>query len=176
MRRAMKVAIPAESHAGEKRVAIVPESVKRLAAKKISLAIESGAGARSNYGDDEYRGLGATVEASAGALLADADVVIRLRVPTIDEISALKEGTALVAPIYPLVRLDLVRALAERKVTTISVDSIPRTTVAQMMDVRARRRPAPATTPSSPPRRASRASSRCSSPPRARSRRRRCSS
>jgi len=135
MRRAMKVAIPAESHAGEKRVAIVPESVKRLAAKKISLAIESGAGSRSNYGDDEYRGLGAAVEASAGALLADADVVIRLRVPTLDEVSALKEGTALVAPIYPLVRLDLVRALAERKVTTISVDSIPRTTVAQMMDV-----------------------------------------
>jgi len=131
----MKVAIPAETHAGEKRVAIVPESVKRLAAKKVSLAVEAGAGARSQYADDDYRGLGATVEATADALFQDADVVVRLRVPSIDDVARLREGSALIAPIYPLVRHDLVRALAARKITAIAVDSIPRTTVAQMMDV-----------------------------------------
>ena len=131
----MRIAVPKESVAGERRVPIVPETVKRLAAKKIEVSVESGAGVESRVSDDEYRAVGATIEASSEPLFAAADVVVRLRIPTIEEIGRLKEGSALVSPLYPLINGDLVKALAARKITSIAVDMIPRTTVAQMMDV-----------------------------------------
>ena len=131
----MRIAVPKESVAGERRVPIVPETVKRLAAKKIEVSVETGAGVESRVSDDEYRAVGATIEASSEPLLAAADVVVRLRVPTLEEIGRLKEGSALVSPLYPLINGDLVKALAARKITSIAVDMIPRTTVAQMMDV-----------------------------------------
>lgn len=131
----MRVVVPKELAPGEKRISIVPESIKRLAAKKIDLSIEAGAGERTNLGDEDYRSAGATVEATPEALFTSGDVVMRIRVPSVSDVAKLKEGSALVSPIFPLVNLELVRALAARKITTISVDSIPRTTVAQMMDV-----------------------------------------
>ena len=131
----MRIAVPRESTVGERRVPIVPESVKRLVAKKIDVSIESGAGVPSQVTDDDYKAMGATIEPTFDALAAAADVVVRLRVPTLDDIAKLKEGSALVSPLFPLVNLDLVKALAARKITSIAVDMIPRTTVAQMMDV-----------------------------------------
>ncbi len=114
---------------------MVPESVKRLAAKKVDVSIESGAGAASFAADDEYRAAGARVDASLGALLADADAVLQIRPPTVEEIKQLKEGSTLVSLLFPLVNHALVRALAARNVTAVAVDMIPRTTLAQMMDV-----------------------------------------
>jgi NAD(P) transhydrogenase subunit alpha len=131
----MRIAVPRESTVGERRVPIVPESVKRLVAKKIQVSIESGAGVPSQVADDDYKAVGATIEPTFEALAAAADVVVRLRVPTLSDIAKLKEGSALVSPLFPLVNLDLVKALAARKITAIAVDMIPRTTVAQMMDV-----------------------------------------
>ncbi len=131
----MRIAVRKESAAGERRVAIVPDSVKRLAAKKIEVSVEAGAGAASFASDDDYRATGARVDASLPALLLDADAVMQVRAPSLDEIKRLKEGSALVSLLYPLVNLELVRALAERKVTALAVDMIPRTTLAQMMDV-----------------------------------------
>jgi len=116
-------------------VAIVPESVKRLTAKKIDVSVEAGAGAAAFASDDEYRAAGARVDASTEALLADADAVIQIRPPSVAEVAQLKEGSALVSLLFPLVDQDVVRALAARKVTSFAVDMIPRTTVAQMMDV-----------------------------------------
>ena len=120
---------------GERRVAIVPDSVKRLSAKKVDVSVESGAGAAAFASDDEYRAAGARVDGSATALIADADAVVQIRAPSIDEVRKLKEGSALVSLMYPLVHLDLVRALVDRKITALAVDMIPRTTLAQMMDV-----------------------------------------
>jgi NAD(P) transhydrogenase subunit alpha len=131
----MRVAVRKEGAAGERRVAIVPDSVKRLVAKKIEVSVEAGAGALSFAADDEYRAAGARVDASLDALLADADAVIQIRPPTPVEVKRLKEGSALVSLLYPLSDQLVVRALADRKVTSIAVDMIPRTTVAQMMDV-----------------------------------------
>jgi NAD(P) transhydrogenase subunit alpha len=131
----MRLAVLKETFGGEKRVAIVPESVKRLAAKKIDVSVQSGAGEASYFGDDEYTGAGAAVEATTGALLAAADTVIQIRTPTVEDVGKLKEGTALVSAIYPLVNKDLVKALAARKITAFAVDMIPRTTLAQMMDI-----------------------------------------
>lgn len=131
----MRIAVLKEPAAHEKRVPIVPDSVKRLGQKKIEVVVEAGAGERALASDAEYTKDGAKVEPSAAAAIAAADAVMRLRIPTLDEVAAMKEGSALFAPILPLVNHDLVKALAARKVTTFAVDFIPRTTVAQMMDV-----------------------------------------
>ena len=131
----MRIAVRKEGGPGERRVAIVPESVKRLTAKKIDVSVEAGAGAAAFASDDEYRAAGARVDASTEALLADADAVIQIRPPSVAEVAQLKEGSALVSLLFPLVDQDVVRALAARKVTSFAVDMIPRTTVAQMMDV-----------------------------------------
>jgi len=119
----------------ERRVAIVPESVKRFAQKKIDVAIESGAGEGAFFSDAEYAAHGAAVEADRAKAIAAADAVMRIRIPTVAEVGSLREGTALFAPLLPLVSRDLVAALAARRVTAFAVDFIPRTTVAQMMDV-----------------------------------------
>jgi NAD(P) transhydrogenase subunit alpha len=131
----MRIAVRKESAPGERRVAIVPDSVKRLAAKKIEVSVEAGAGVSAFASDDDYRATGARVDASLAALLADAEVVMQVRAPSLDDVKQLKEGSALVSLLHPLVNLELVRALAERKVTALAVDMIPRTTLAQMMDV-----------------------------------------
>lgn len=131
----MKIAVLKEAVAHEKRVPIVPDSVKRLGQKKIDVVVEAGAGDRSLALDADYTKEGAKVEAGAAAAIAAADAVMRLRIPTLEEVSAMKEGSVLFAPLLPLVNHDLVKALAARKVTSFAVDFIPRTTVAQMMDV-----------------------------------------
>jgi NAD(P) transhydrogenase subunit alpha len=131
----MRIAVRKEIAAGERRVAIVPDSIKRLAAKKIDVSVQSGAGASSFASDSEYLGAGARVDASAEALLSDAEAVVQIHPPRVDEVARLPAGTVLVSLVHPFVNPDLVRALAARKITAIAVDMIPRTTVAQMMDV-----------------------------------------
>jgi NAD(P) transhydrogenase subunit alpha len=131
----MKIAVRKESAPGERRVAVVPDSVKRLGAKKIDVTVEGGAGAAAFASDDEYRAAGARVEPDLAAVLADAEVVVQIRPPMLADVALLREGSALVSLLYPLLDLELVRALAARKVTALAVDMIPRTTVAQMMDV-----------------------------------------
>jgi NAD(P) transhydrogenase subunit alpha len=131
----MRIAVPREDAGAEKRVTLVPESVKRLAAKQISTSIEAGAGVRARVSDEEYKAAGGTIETSREALFAGADAIVRVRVPTADEIGKMKEGATLIAPLYPLINPDLVRALVARKMTAIALDLIPRTTLAQMMDV-----------------------------------------
>jgi NAD(P) transhydrogenase subunit alpha len=131
----MRIAVRKESASGERRVAIVPDSVKRLASKKIEVVVEAGAGVGAYASDAEYQGVGARVDAGLAAMLAEADALVQIRPPTLEEVASLREGSVLVSLLYPLVSPELVRALAARKVTSIAVDMIPRTTVAQMMDV-----------------------------------------
>ncbi|HWQ70380.1 MAG TPA: Re/Si-specific NAD(P)(+) transhydrogenase subunit alpha [Patescibacteria group bacterium] len=131
----MRVAVPKEIESGEKRVAIVPETVKRLAKKGIEVCVESGAGEGSCFRDGEYEEAGAAIEPSAEALLAATDVVIKIQRPTTAELLKIREGTTIISLLYPMVNQDLVQTLAARKITAIAVDSIPRTTLAQMMDV-----------------------------------------
>lgn len=116
-------------------MALVPETVKRLAAKKITAVVEASCGEGSLSPDAEYAGAGAAVEPGREAVLGSADAVLRLKIPTLAEVAELREGSVLIAPILPLLNTELVAALAQRKVTTVAVDAIPRTTVAQMMDV-----------------------------------------
>ena len=129
----MKIGVVRESIAGERRVALVPESVKRLIGKKHEIVVESGAGVASGASDDDYRKAGATVGTADDAW--GADFVCKVAVPTDAEVLRVREGAALVSLLYPLVNRALVDKLAAHKVTSLSLDAIPRTTLAQMMDV-----------------------------------------
>ena len=131
----MKIAVLREAAEHELRVPIVPDSVKRFAQKKIDVVVESNAGARALAADADYEKEGAKIEANEKAAIDAADAIVRLRTPTLEEVARLKEGSVLIAPLLPLVNHDLVKALAARKISAFSVDAIPRTTLAQMMDV-----------------------------------------
>jgi NAD(P) transhydrogenase subunit alpha len=131
----MRLAVPKEQAPGETRVAIMPETVKRLVAKKIEVVVETNAGQGAFVRDEDYRAVGASIEPSADAAFAKADVVVQIHPPKPAEIAKLREGSTLISLLYPLTNGELVRALAERRVSAISADMIPRTTLAQSMDV-----------------------------------------
>jgi NAD(P) transhydrogenase subunit alpha len=137
---AMKVGIPKEIVAGERRVAVIPETVKRLAGMKVEAAVEAGAGEGAFIPDSEYEAAGAAVVQDAAEVFG-AELVIKVNAPTTDgsagrcELDLLKEGSALVALLYPRTNADLVRKLARAGVTSLSLDLMPRITRAQSMDV-----------------------------------------
>jgi NAD(P) transhydrogenase subunit alpha len=130
----MKVAVPRETQPGERRVALVPESCKKLIAKGMQVIVESGAGESSYFSDDAYRAAGAEIETSVEKLLGGADFVLTVQPPTPAEVARYREGAYLLGSLLPVKYLDTARALAERKITAFSTDSIPRTTRAQSMD------------------------------------------
>lgn len=130
----MKIAVPKETLAGERRVALVPESCKKLTGKGIQVAVETGAGDSSFFPDDAYRSAGATIETDPAMLLAGADFVTTVQPPRPSQVAHLRDGAYLLGSLLPIKNLDSVRALAERKVTSFSTDLIPRTTRAQAMD------------------------------------------
>ncbi|MFQ5829202.1 MAG: Re/Si-specific NAD(P)(+) transhydrogenase subunit alpha [Candidatus Methylomirabilia bacterium] len=131
----MRIAVPKETARGELRVAIIPDSVRRLVKHGYEIAVESGAGAGAHFPDAAFQEAGATIEPSVESLLAAADTVVKIQEPSPQEVEALRAGTKLVSLLLPLVNLDLVRTLAAKKITAIAVDSIPRTSLAQTMDV-----------------------------------------
>jgi NAD(P) transhydrogenase subunit alpha len=131
----MKIGIPREIAPFERRVAIVPETVRKLAPRKIEVLVQSGAGEGAFVSDAEYRDAGATVVASVEELVSRADAIVKVNKPAPEEIARFREGTALVSLLYPLSNADLVRALAERRMLVVALDMIPRTTLAQAMDV-----------------------------------------
>jgi H+-translocating NAD(P) transhydrogenase subunit alpha len=130
----MKVGVLKETDPGEKRVALVPETVRKLAAKKIESLIERGAGLLSGISDAEYESAGATL-GSRDEVLARCDTLLKVARPTLVELGRLKEGLALVSLQYPLSSPELVHAALQRKLTTLALDMIPRTSLAQSMDV-----------------------------------------
>ena len=131
----MKIGIPRETAPGERRVALIPETVKKLAAKKIEAVVEAGAGLASSFSDEEYQAAGATVASSFEDLVSKSDAIVKVVRPSDGEMGKLKEGTALVCLQYPLSSPDFVKAAAAKKLMTVALDMIPRTTLAQAMDV-----------------------------------------
>jgi NAD(P) transhydrogenase subunit alpha len=114
----------------------VPDALRELSKHKLELVIEAGAGEKSGMADRAYEAAGAKVAPDAGALYAGSDLVVKVQAPVDDrEADRLREGQALVCVLQPLVRGALVRRLAERKVTSFALDLMPRTTLAQTMDV-----------------------------------------
>jgi H+-translocating NAD(P) transhydrogenase subunit alpha len=132
----VKLAVPREARAGERRVALVPESVKRLASTAgVDVAVEASAGASASFSDDDYRTAGASIEISRAALLEGADFVVKIQPPSLDEIREMRPGTVLAGVLDARTDPGLLRALAAQRLTAVALELVPRTTLAQMMDV-----------------------------------------
>ncbi|MDE0364639.1 MAG: NAD(P) transhydrogenase subunit alpha [Gammaproteobacteria bacterium] len=130
----MLVATPKESWAGELRAALVPAGVKKLVGAGLEVAVEAGAGAAAGYPDSEYISAGATIAGDRAELLGSADVLLRVRKPEAAETGLLKPGCVHISFLDPFNEKPLVASLAERGVTLVSMEMIPRTTKAQKMD------------------------------------------
>jgi H+-translocating NAD(P) transhydrogenase subunit alpha len=129
----MKVGVARESEPGETRVAVVPDTARRLVGDGVEVLVEQGAGEAAAFVDADYEHAGAR-PAAPEELYAEADVVCKVRKPSVAEVERLREGQVLIALLQPLVDPDLTRALAAHGVTAFSLDSIPRVTRAQPMD------------------------------------------
>ena len=128
----MLIGVPAESLAGETRVAVTPETVKKLKAQGHVLRVESGAGVAASVTDAAYEAAGAEIVDAAGAW--DVDLVLKVRCPTAAEAPGLRAGSTLVGMLNPFDAAGLQR-LAQAGVTAYALEAAPRTTRAQSMDV-----------------------------------------
>ena len=134
-KKALLIGVPRETLAGEKRVATVPEVVEKLIKLGFSVAVESGAGDAANFSDDSYRAAGAQVIEGAARLYEAADMVFKIGVPTPQEVALMHAGQTLVSFIWPAQNPELMKQLADKKVTVLAIDSLPRTlSRAQKMD------------------------------------------
>src|SRR6202161_1406680 len=128
----MKVAVVAETDAGEPRVAAVPETVKKMIGLGAEVAVEPGAGVKSGVLDADYPAAGATVSADA---LNGADVVLQVRRPQGTELTRVKKGAIVIAIMDPYGNDAALRAMAEAGITSFAMELLPRITRAQVMDV-----------------------------------------
>ncbi|QDT70585.1 NAD(P) transhydrogenase subunit alpha [Planctomycetes bacterium MalM25] len=130
----MRIFIPAETAARERRVAGVPDSVSRLIKLGHRLVIESGAGSAAGFDDDAYRGAGAEIATEPINAWADADAVFKVRPPNDDEIAKLRRGAILACYLQPGTNGELLEKLSKAGVTALALDAVPRTSRAQSMD------------------------------------------
>jgi len=125
----MRIGVVRETTPGERGVALVPETVGRLAKSGNEIVVERGAGEASSFPDRMYTDAGATIGDAW-----DAELVLKVAKPSDEEVARLREGAVLIAFLQPLTNHALVRELAKRRVTALSMDAIPRITRAQAMD------------------------------------------
>ena len=130
----MKVATPRELLHDEHRVALVPDTVTKLVAAKLDVAVEAGAGAGAFLPDAAYEAAGAKVVSHAADLLQDAQVVLKVQAPMASEVQLLPKGVLLISFLQPATQGDIVKALAARGVTAFSLELLPRISRAQSMD------------------------------------------
>jgi H+-translocating NAD(P) transhydrogenase subunit alpha len=129
----MKIGVPKETAVGERRVALIPDVVASLKRnEKVEVAIESGAGEAAGHPDSQYADAGADVTSDGSAW--GADVVLRVAVPSAEEIGKLKSGQTLIGHLAPWTSAETNKALAAAGVTSFAMEAIPRTTRAQAMD------------------------------------------
>ena len=136
----MVIAIPKEILPGENRVSIVPDVASKLIKKGFTIHVEQGAGKNAGFTDKQYSGAGAKLFSSLEELYSSADIVLKVQRP-IDhpekgkhELDLMKEGTLLIALLYSLHYPQVAKHCAEKGINVISMDAIPRTTLAQKMD------------------------------------------
>ncbi|QDO99558.1 Re/Si-specific NAD(P)(+) transhydrogenase subunit alpha [Ferrovibrio terrae] len=136
----MKIGIPKERRAGEKRVAASPETVKKFVGLGCTVVIETGAGLAADIPDDQYTAMGAQIAADARATVGDADMVLKVQRPMTaaegnDELALLKKGAVLVSALQPLQQREQVKAYAAAGISAYAMELMPRITRAQSMDI-----------------------------------------
>lgn len=130
----MQIFVPKETVRGEARAPLIPANVSKLTALGAAVEIESGLGDSIGFSDADYAKAGATISADPKASLSSADMVLRLRRPTPDSVEELKSGAIHISYMDPFNEHELVKAFASHGVSAISMELIPRTTLAQKMD------------------------------------------
>ncbi len=130
----MNVGVPRETVPYEKRVALVPDGVARLVAAGLGVIVEAGGGFAAAVTDAMYREAGATVVDTAAEILGKADVILKVEPPSLEETLAIKEGAILIGFLQAARNRDILKALAVRRVTVLSMHRVPRITRAQSMD------------------------------------------
>jgi len=136
----MRIGVPKEIHEGEKRVATTPEVAGLLKKLGFDVGIEAGAGSAAKFTDQAYRQADVTVVEDARSLYRDSDIILKVRAPktgpdsSMDETELLREGQALISFIQPGQNPELLKKLAEKKISVLAMDSIPRISRAQKMD------------------------------------------
>ncbi len=128
----MLIGVPAETTAGETRVAVTPETAKKIIAQGHTVHVQSGAGVAASVTDAAYEAVGAQITDAAGAL--GADLVLKVRAPSATELSHMKSGSALVGMLNPF-DADGLQRIAAAGLTSFALEAAPRTTRAQSMDV-----------------------------------------
>ncbi len=130
----MRIGVPRETRPDEQRVALVPEAAGRLVKSGHEVWVECGAGAAAGFPDDLYARAGARIIPESRTLLAEADLVVKVQRPTLEEAALLRSGVALVSFLQPAASAELFARLAERQITSFAMELVPRTTKAQSMD------------------------------------------
>ena len=136
----MRIGVPKEVQENERRVATTPQVVAQLQKLGFDVAVESGAGSAANFSDSAYQEAGATVVSDTRSLWSDSDIILKVRSPqphpvlNIDEMELLHEGQTLVSFMAPAQNPQLLEKFAEKKVTALAVEGIPRISRAQKMD------------------------------------------
>ncbi len=126
----MRIGVPRETVPGERRVALVPETVQKLVKAGNEVVVERGAGTEAAFVDSAYEQAGARIVDDA----YDAELIVKVQRPTADEMAKLRSGQMLIAFLQPLIEPRYAQALAEKGITALSMDAIPRITRAQSLD------------------------------------------
>ena len=132
----MKIGVPKEIHEGEKRVATTPEVIGHLRKLGFEVIVEAGAGNGAHFSDALYTEAGATIANDSKSVWNDSDIILKVRGPELNgpEIDLLKEGQILISFLWPAQNPDLLKKLADKKVTAMAMDMVPRISRAQKMD------------------------------------------
>jgi NAD(P) transhydrogenase subunit alpha len=130
----MNIAVLKEAQPGEARVALVPESVRKLTALKVSVSVESGAGVEAGAADADYEAAGASVSEDRAALFSSADILAAVNCPAPEDIQQLSKGAVVLGFLRPLDDPAALEPLIEQHITAFAMELIPRTTRAQAMD------------------------------------------
>lgn len=131
----MKIIIPKEIDPNEDRVAISPKNISKLKKLGYDVYIQSNAGLKAKYTDEDYLNAGAIIVDSAEELYSIADIVFKVQPPTDQEINLMKPGTLVLSYLYPALNQQLLTKLAEKGINAVAMDAIPRISRAQKMDV-----------------------------------------
>src|SRR5947209_302841 len=131
----MKVAVVSEWQAGEPRVAATPETVKKMKSLGAEVILEAGAGLHSGILDSDYEAAGATTVPTAGAAIREADIVLKVRRPTEQEMQTYKKGALVIGIMDPFGHEAALQALAKAGIVAFAMELLPRITRAQVMDV-----------------------------------------
>src|SRR5213594_1345666 len=130
----MNIAVPKETLPKENRVAVVPDAIPPLTRIGLSVLVESGAGRGAYFQDADYEKAGAKILPEAAKMLGGAGIVLKVQRPTDGEIAMIREGAVLISFLYASGNAELLKRLADRKITALAMELMPRISRAQSMD------------------------------------------